>query len=364
MLQPTDQFHGSDLEKVEKLYGIHREDIHPFASNVNPLGLSPVMKQALGEHLDVLTDYPDRDYTELKSAISAYTGVSPAHILPGCGSTELIVTFIHTIKPKKTIVIEPTYSEYKRDLKEIKSEIIDFVLKEETDFQLNVNELIAQIDDSVDMVILCNPNNPTSTCIPQEKIQKIVEHCKSTSTFVLIDETYIEFVKNVSTVTALPFVSQYNNLLVIRGVSKFFASPGLRLGYGCSSNEKLFRYIKKHGNPWSISSLAAYAGTVMFTDTEYINKTRELISLEQNLVCSALRSRKTIKVFQPTANFVLVKILKDNLTSSQVFEYCIKKGLMIRDCSNFLGLGNKYIRFCFLTPEEDDELVNTLLEIL
>lgn len=364
MLQPTDQFHGSDLEKVEQLYGIRREDIHPFASNVNPLGLSPIMKQALSVHLDVLTDYPDRDYTELKAAISAYTSVSPAHILPGSGSTELIVTFIHTIKPKKTIVVEPTYSEYKRDLKEINSEIIDFVLKEETEFQLNINDLISQVDDSVDMVILCNPNNPTSTCISTEQIQVLVEHCKTTSTFVLIDETYVEFVKEVNSVTALSLIPQYNNLLVVRGVSKFFASPGLRLGYGCSSNAKLFRYIKKHSNPWAINSIAAYAGTIMFTDTEYINKTRDLISLEQNLVCSALRSRKTIKVFQPVTNFVLVKLLKDDLTSSQVFEHCIKKGLMIRDCSNFVGLGNKYIRFCFLNPEEDDKLVNTLLEIL
>lgn len=364
MLQPNEQFHGSDLEKVEQLYGIRREDIHPFASNVNPLGLSPVMKQALREHLDVLTDYPDRDYKKLKEAISAYTGVEPAHILPGSGSTELIVTFIHTIKPKKTIVIEPTYSEYKRDLKEIKSEIIDFFLKEETGFRLNIKDLIAQIDDSVDMVILCNPNNPTSVCVTANEIQELAEHCKTTSTFVLIDETYVEFVKEVASVTAMPLVKDYNNLLVIRGVSKFFASPGLRLGYGCSSNMKLFRYIIRHGNPWSINSIAAYAGTVMFTDTEYINRTRELISLEQNLVCSALRSRKTIQVFPPAANFVLVKILKDNLTSSQVFEYCIKKGLMIRDCISFPGLGNQYIRFCFLNPEEDDQLVNTLLEIL
>lgn len=364
MLQPTDQFHGSDLEKVEQIYGIRREDILPFASNVNPLGLSSIMKQQLEQHLDVLTDYPDREYKELKAAIHAYTGVDSAHILPGSGTTELIVTFIHTIKPKKTIVVEPTYSEYKRDLKEINSEVIDFVLQEENDFQLKPEELIALIDDSVDMVILCNPNNPTSTCISTEQLQQITEHCKQTSTFVLVDETYVEFVKKVEAVTALPLVKDYNNLLVLRGVSKFFAAPGLRLGYGCTSNAKLLRYINKHGNPWSINSIAAYAGTVMFTDTEYINKTRELITLEQNLVCSALRSRKTIRIFQPVTNFVLIKLLRDDLTASQVFEHCIRKGMMIRDCSNFIGLGDKYIRFCFLNPDDDDKLVNTLMEIL
>lgn len=364
MLKQTDHFHGSDLEKVEKLYGIRREDILPFAGNVNPLGLSDNLKQAITEHLDVLTDYPDREYTELKAAISNYTGVASANILPGSGTTELIVTFIKTIKPKKTIVVEPTYSEYKRDLKEIESEVIDYVLKEEDDFNLKVDELIAQIDDSVDMVILCNPNNPTSTCITNAQITGLVEHCKKTSTFVMIDETYIEFMKKMEEYTALPLVQNYNNLIVLRGVSKFYAAPGLRLGYGCTSNTKLLRYINKHINPWAINSIAAYAGTVIFTDEDYRNRTRELISLEQNLVCSALRLRKTLKVYSPATNFVLIKILKDGVTSEQLFEHCIKKGLMIRDCSNFTGLGDKYIRFCFLNPEDDDKLVNALLEII
>ena len=121
MLQPADQFHGSDLEKVEQLYGIKREDIRPFASNVNPLGLSPILRSSLQEHIDVLTDYPDREYKELREAIQAYTGTDAGHILPGSGTTELIVTFIQAIRPKKTLVVEPTYSEYKRDLKAIKS---------------------------------------------------------------------------------------------------------------------------------------------------------------------------------------------------------------------------------------------------
>lgn len=364
MLQPTDQFHGSDLEKIEQFYGIRREDIRPFGSNVNPLGMSPMMKQALQEHIDILTEYPDREYKDLKEAIHTYTGAEASHILPGSGTTELIVTLITTIKPKKTIVIEPTYSEYKRDLKAVKSEIVDFILKEEQDFRLNPEELCSQIDESVDMVILCNPNNPTSTCLSAAQLQHIIETCKQTSTFVLVDETYIEFVKDVFAVSAIPFVKDYNNLIVLRGVSKFFAAPGLRLGYACISNEKLLRYIHKHENPWAVSSIAAFAGTVMFQDTHYINETRNLISQEQGLVCSALKTRKTIRIFPPAANFVLVKLERKDLTSSAIFEHCIKKNLMIRDCSNFIGLGTDYIRFCFLRPEDDDLLVNTLLEIV
>ncbi len=364
MLQPADQFHGSDLEKVEQLYGIKREDIRPFASNVNPLGLSPILRSSLQEHIDVLTDYPDREYKELREAIHAYTGADAGHILPGSGTTELIVTFIQAIRPKKTLVVEPTYSEYKRDLKAIKSEIVNHVLSAENDFRLDPAMLCEQIDESVDLVVLCNPNNPTSTCISISQIETIARKCKENSAFLMIDETYVEFVKDVSVISAIPLVKKYNNIIVLRGVSKFFAAPGLRLGYACVSNEKLLRYLWKHSNPWSISSLAAYAGTVMFTDREYMAQTRDLIAQEQSLICSALRARGTIKVFQPATNFVLLQILKDGITSADVFEHCIRKGLMIRDCSNFMGLGPEYIRFCFLNPEDDDRLVNTLLEIL
>lgn len=364
MLQPTDQFHGSDLEKVERIYGIQREAIRPFASNVNPLGLSPALKKALQEHMDVLTEYPDREYTDLRNAISTYTGADATHILPGNGTTELIVTFIQTIKPKKTLVIEPTYSEYKRDLKAVKSEVTDYVLTADDNFQLNPKKLCEQIDADTDLVILCNPNNPTSTCISISQIEEIVQKCKEVSAFLLVDETYVEFVRDVSVISAIPLVKKYNNLIVLRGVSKFFAAPGLRLGYACVSNEKLLRYLRKHSNPWSISSLAAYAGTVMFADQDYMKQTRELIMQEQNLICSALRTRKTIQVFEPATNFLLLRILKEDITSQEVFEHCIRKGLMIRDCSNFIGLGSDYIRFCFLNPEDDDRLVNTLLEIL
>lgn len=364
MLQPADSFHGSDLEKIEQVYGISRADIRPFASNVNPLGMSPALKQSLREHIDILTDYPDREYRELREAIQSYTGAEFDHILPGSGSTELIVTFIKTVKPKKTIVVEPTYSEYKRDLKAIKSEVTDYILKEENGFELDPEDLCGQIDESMDMVILCNPNNPTSTCISISQVEELVKKCKETSTFVLVDETYVEFVADVANVSAIPLVKKYNNLIVLRGVSKFFALPGLRLGYACTSNEKLLRYIRKHENPWAVSSLAAYAGTVMFGDTTYINASRSLVSQEKSLVCSMLRGRKTVTIFQPAANFALVKLHKEGLTASQVFEHCIKQNLMIRDCSNFIGLGPEYIRFCFLKPEDDDLLVNALMDIL
>ena len=358
------EFHGSDLEKIANYYHLDKEKIVLFGANVNPLGLSDQVKKDLADHLDIISSYPDRNYTGLKKAISEYTGTQPEHIVVGNGSTELISLLINQRAPKKALLLGPTYSEYARELNLVGGTLEYYNLKEPDHFQLDLPGLTATLESDIELLIICNPNNPTSSAISTDEMKQILSICKSLNIFVMIDETYIEFAPEDAVLSAIPLVSEFDNFMVIRGVSKFFAAPGLRLGYACTSNNKLLRYIIRHGNPWTINSVAAYAGTVMFTDTEYIERTRTLIQQEQSLICSALKSRKTIRVFEPSTNFVLLKIEKEGVDAPAAFEHCIRKGLMIRDCSNFLGLNSSYIRFCFLKPEDDDVLVNTLLEIL
>lgn len=363
MIKPADHFHGSDLEKIEELYNIKKESILPYGANVNPLGISPVLKEHLIKHIDVINEYPDREYLELRRALSGYCDTPIENIVVGGGSTELIRAVIEIVNPKKTLLIEPTYSEYKRDLTINGGEIDNYILDEERDFNLDVDEFITHIDPSIDLLVICNPNNPTSTSISTEDMGKILEACKICDTFVMVDETYIEFVKEVNAVTAVPLAARYSNIAVLRGVSKFFAAPGLRLGYAICSNQDMINKINSSKNPWSINSLASIAGP-MFSDETYINLTKALIQTEQSLVYSAMSSRKTIKLYKPTTNFMLIKLLKEDLTAFQVFEYCIRKGIMLRDCSDFTGLGDKYVRFCFLKPEDNDKMVNTILEIV
>ena len=364
MFKPADHFHGSDLEAIEQLYHIRREDIIPFGANVNPLGISPNVKNVIAKYLDVISEYPDREYFKLKRAISKYTGAAYEHILVGNGSTELISSFISVIKPQLAMTIEPTYSEYKKDIELVGGELISYQLNPDNDFQLQIEDFIRHLPVDLDMLILCNPNNPTSTAISLENLKVILRACAINQIMVMVDETYIEFAENYKELTAIPLVSEFSNLIVIRGVSKFFAAPGLRLGYAICNNAVLQDMYYAQATTWSINAIANIAGQVMFRDKKYIQQTVDMISTEKKLVWSALSCRKTIKLYPPTANFMLVKLLKEGLTSDMVFDHCIKKGLMIRDCQDFKGLDNTYIRFCFMNPGEDDALVNTLLEIV
>ncbi len=364
MTNQPKQFHGSDLEAVSSAFAIEKTKIIPFAANVNPLGISDSVRKALREHIDCISAYPDRDYKELKEVISKYAGAEPRHIYVGNGSSELIRLCIEFVSPKRAMIIAPSYSEYERTVTMHGGEVVNYMLRAETEFQLDVSKFIAQLDASIDMLIICNPNNPTSTAIQTGNLKLILDACASLDIFVMIDETYVEFHPEMEKVTAVPLVKDYSNLCVIRGVSKFFAAPGLRLGYTICSNEVFYGVLNSIETPWNVNALAIEAGKVMFTDNAYISETKNLIHTEQNLVYSALKFRKTIKVYRPEANFILIQLLKDDLTSRQVFTHCMEIGCMIRDCSDYKGLGDKFIRFCFMHPAEDDMVVNRILEIV
>ena len=236
MLTPKEHFHGSDLEKIEAIYGIKKEDITSFSANVNPLGISPKLRAGLTEHIDAITGYPDREYTSLRKSIAAYTGADPEHIAVGNGSTELISLFIQITHPKKALILGPTYSEYEREITMGGGSLEYYRLEETQAFHLNVEELKKELTSDFDLLVICNPNNPTSSAIFLPDMRKILDICKQRGIVCMVDETYVEFSDSPEQITSVSLAGYYNNLIILRGISKFFAAPGLRLGYAISGN--------------------------------------------------------------------------------------------------------------------------------
>lgn len=364
MLNHKDEFHGSDLEKIEAFYGIPKNEIVSFSANVNPLGISYQLKNTLAEQLDAITSYPDRDYKELRMCIAEYTNAQIDHIIVGNGSTELISLFIQTQKPKKALILGPTYSEYEREISLGGGTSMYYPLDEENEFQLNVKDFCKNLNDSYDLLVLCNPNNPTSTAISRKDMRKILDTCLRYGIFVMIDETYVEFSDDEKTISSVKLTNYYTNLIILRGTSKFFAAPGLRLGYAITGNKDVCKAINTRKNPWTINSLADIAGKLMFPDKEYIQKTRELISSERERLYNELSTWENVKVYKCSGNFMLLKILKEDVTSDMLFDHCIRRKLMIRNCSSFPFLDHSFVRFCFMMPEDNDRLLAAFAELL
>ena len=353
-------FHGSDIEKICEVYHLDPKNIIKFGANVNPLGLSENVKQQLASRLDILSSYPDRDYTTLRNTISEYCNVPAEFILPGNGSSELIALLIQERNPKHTLILGPTYSEYSRELSFSGSTQEYYHLREEYNFVLNVDDLCQTLEGNYDFLIICNPNNPTSSAITREDLQKLLTFCAEKNIFVMIDETYVEFAPDISEITAVTLTKEFTNLMVLRGVSKFYAAPGMRLGYGITGNLDFLKKMKEKQVPWSLNSLGALAGELMLQDKDYIHRTRELILSERTRLLQALVEIPTYKTYPAYANFILLKIQKPVLTSYDVFDACIRQGLMIRDCSSFECLDGEYIRFCIMNLEDNTRLLNIL----
>ena len=354
------EFHGSDLEKIEEYYHIPKEEIIQFGANVNPLGLSRSVKSALAANLDIISSYPDRNYTSLKKAISSYCGCAPENVVVGNGSTELISLLISQRHAKKALVLGPTYSEYERELSLTGGSLEYYNLKEADNFVLDTEDFLQALHTDIDLLIICNPNNPTSSAITQERMETIAKVCREQSIFIMIDETYVEFAPDMAAITSVPLTESYDNLMVIRGVSKFYAAPGLRFGYGITSNTEFLNMLSTHQNPWSLNSIGAFAGELMLKDTEYIKKTWDLIDRERTRLCEELEALDTFKVYSPSANFILLRIMKDGLTSFDVFEAAIHEKMMIRDCSSFKSLDGEFVRFCIMNPEDNERLLQVL----
>lgn len=364
MIQHTDHFHGSDLEKIEAAMGIKKEEIISFSANVNPLGLSDELKTFLAGRLDVITSYPDREYTKLRRAIGNYIHCNPEHIIVGNGATELISLFLGALNPKKVLLIGPTYSEYEREISLCGGTVDYYFTKEKQNFQFDMADFFAGTGQGYDLVILCNPNNPTSTTLTKKELSLLLSELDRQGCCLMVDETYVEFVEDVASVSAVSLVSDFDNLMVLRGISKFFAAPGLRLGYGITGSSHILSLIKEHKNPWTINSLAELAGCFLFQDQVFMKATRELMEKERAFVLRELSSIDGLTVFPATCNFVLVKIEKEGKDADMLFEYCIKKKMMIRNCSSFPTLSNQFFRICFMNHEDNLALIKAIKEAM
>ena len=258
MIKHKDHFHGSDLEAIEKCYHIKKEDIISFSANVNPLGISYQLRSTLADNLDAITTYPDRVYTALRTCIATYAGTQPENVIVGNGSTELISLFIQTKHPKKALVLGPTYSEYEREIAVGVGTTLYYPLYEDLGFHMDVEDFCSHLSDQLELLVLCNPNNPTSTAITCSQMRRILDACLQYGIFVMVDETYVEFAPEEKDVTSIPLTNYYTNLIILRGTSKFFAAPGLWLGYAVTGNQDLIKAINTF-NPTKNIKLATYA---------------------------------------------------------------------------------------------------------
>lgn len=332
--------------------------------NCNPLGVPESVTRAILDNLSAIGRYPDNYYSPLKNVLASYVGCKPEQLVLGSGSSDLLRLFIALLAPKKALLPIPSATDYENVLSVYGCDIDFYELDIQQDYRLDIDDFIASLSDAYDIVILGNPNNPTSQAISREDIEKLAAACKQFNISLLVDEMYIEFTENYETRTAIPLLATYDNLVILRSVSKFFSIPGLRLAYAIMNNETNMTIINMTATPNSISCLTAAACTAMLEDNGYIRESRSRIFTERNLIYSAMNSNKNLRLFKPDANFVLMQILKEDVTAKSLLAHCNLKGIVLRNCETFRGLDGHFVRFSIMNPMQNDLMVNTILDML
>jgi len=354
--------HGGNIQEICSRYGLEPGGLLDFSANINPLGYPPGLSKTLREGLSSILHYPDINCTRLRRAICQKTRHKEEEVLIGNGSTELMYLIPRAFRPQKGLVFEPTYSEYGRALRLAGANVEKLVSTGDTSFRPDLGSASGKLTSGQSqMVFLCNPNNPTGNLIKKEEILALAEGLPQS--LIVVDEAFMDFVDEPHKYTVLPEAGRVKNLIVLRSMTKFFGYPGLRLGYMVAHREVISQ-AEGHKEPWTVNALAQLAGEAALKDEDFIFRSREYMASEKSFLYRELSRLGGIKPIPPTVNFITSKITLEGLTSAGLKEMLIRKGLLIRDCSNFPGLDDKYFRVAVRRREEDLLLLQALGAVL
>lgn len=379
-------FHGGNIYKVFREKNL--KGIVDYSSNINPYGIPESLKSRIIENLEILERYPDPDYVELREKLAHLNKVDMSDIVLGNGATEIIFLFMKVINPKKILIVSPTFGEYERAVKAVGTsrnsidlscsddnknienkeiEIEYFELKESDDFNLNIGNLKNELEKKYDLLIICNPNNPTGKFLKLAQTEEILKECNKYDTKLFIDEAFIEFLADGMKKSIINTEENKKNLFVTRAFTKFFAIPGLRLGYGMYFDKELEKKISEKKEPWSVNNIAEIAGLTVLDDTEYIEKTLKWITKEKIYMYEKLNEISGIKVYETEVNFITGKIdeklFLEGLNVKILREKMLEQGILIRDASNFKFLDERFFRLAIKDRESNDRVIEAMKEI-
>jgi len=330
-----------------------------FSASINPLGYPENVRKVILENFDDILHYPDINCSGLRKCFARKIGHSEDEIIVGNGSTELFYLIPRALRPSNGIVFQPTFSEFTEALKCSHTEVINCVLGEKEDFCFQYQESHFS-DSKIGMAFLCNPNNPTGQLIEKGVILDMIR--QHTNITFVVDEAFIDFVEEPEKYSVINEAGTIRNLIIVRSLTKFYGFPGLRIGY-LVAHADLAEKMMEYKEPWSVNALAQFAAMVAIEDEEFISRSREFMFHERSHLFNELSNIHGLLPYKPTANYIFIKINMSDMTSSLLREQLLEHGIAIRDCSNFLGLNDKYFRVAVRTREENNKLIHALKNV-
>ena len=339
--------HGGELRNFAEKFGIPEREILDFSSNINPLGPPASVKEAYEAAQEELPYYPDTEALEFRREAARHFPLWPENVIAGNGAVELLDLVLRFLRPKKALLVEPCFGEYRHLLNLQGAEIRSVSLKEGNDFRFFPAEIMNALR-GVDLLILANPNNPTGTFLTKEELGALLQEAKRRNVFVVIDEAFVDWAPELSLARDIRDDSLF---FITRSLTKFFSLPGIRIGYGLGSR-KLIEKLATHQVPWSCNRIAQKLGIAALRDQTFQDHSREWLNLERDWLLSRLKEIPWLKVYPSVTNFLLVRYGIKN-EQKPLIEEMAKCRIYLRNLTEFPGLGPFYFRMAVKKREDN-----------
>ncbi len=348
--------HGGNLLHLSRKSGIPADKLLDFSANINPLGPPEWLRPLISSKISELVHYPDPDSTELVATLASLHQIPAEEILIGNGATELLHLLPRALGCSELLLPVPSYADYEEPARLNGLKIRHLLLSEKNGFEL-VPHLLQPLLEPGQLVILGQPNNPTGRTFNPQTVRSLATSYPST--FFVIDESFISFTDGSGSLQK----NRPENLLVITSLTKIFAIPGLRIGYLTGATQHVSR-IRAYLPNWTVNTLAQAVATKAVQDTEYIKNTRNFVDIQRARLLEQLSGIPDLTLYRGEANFLLIRIDNRSIDAQKLADLAIKEGIVIRVCSNFEGLDNRYFRVAVRTEKEQERLCQVICRIL
>jgi len=352
-----DRTHGGNVDAWARSAGVEVGELLDFSASINPLGPPSSAREAFVESYAEILRYPDPYGDKLKEALAERHGLSPAEVLIGNGSTQLIYLLCAALRPLNALIVGPAFSEYANALTLIGAKVASFNLSPDNGFQFSTKRLSAAWDKDCDIVFLATPNSVTGQMIAKVEIEKVAHIALARKTMVVIDEAFVDFVETES-IKALVRRNPY--LIVLRSLTKYYALPGLRLGYLLGETGKVAE-LAAYQEPWSINGPALNVALASLKDSSFATKTERWLERERKFLFERLTALEGLHPLASRTNFLLVKIERSHGDALRLRSFLLQKNILIRACDTF-GLGVNYFRIAIKQRKDNQRLLAALTE--
>ena len=355
----TTNVHGGNVHKASRLLHTSLDQILDFSANINPLGMSSKGLDAVKDALQDVIHYPDPDMTHLYSITSELWNIPKECIVFGNGAAELIYAICRLPQIEGVYVPAPGFSEYSHGAKSCGLPIVEYPLEFDEhifSFSYDLNTMLQDLQQSNhQLVFIGNPNNPCGTLWKQESCE-LFEVCKKNGHYLVFDESFVDFLGDAYSMRN--YVKDYDNVIVVHSLTKFYAVPGLRIG-AMMANPMIINFIKSHIPSWTVNHLAQIYSEKALQDTDYIQETRTVLKQEKEWLYKEIVQIDVLQCIEPSVNYILCH-LDDQYSLEDMIQHLYHQSILIRNCSHYTGLGPNWFRIAVKIREQNEQLLQAL----